>query len=288
MYLPIIEGLLVALLFGVSDYFAGKSSKAVGQYSTTIYVLLFSTVILLIALLFTGINTMLSAEVIGIAVLFSFIFFMAQLFAFKAFRYGNLSITAPIVGTYPVVTVIGAVFLLGAFLSPQEIVSIALIILGVILVSTKFSDFRTKNKITVAGVGSALISLVFFGIFAIYLGVYAAIIGFTLIIFISRALGAGIGFITGYATKQDLSFPSKKYVYPLAIAGVTDAFAALTFSYGTSVKSANLPIIAALAGIAGGVTVLCAFVLLKERPEKNQWLGIILVMIGVAVLSYFS
>ena len=54
------------------------------------------------------------------------------------------------------------------------------------------------------------------------------------------------------------------------------------------VKSSDLPIVAALSGFAGGVTVILALLLLKEKPEKNQLLGMALAVVGVVVLSYFS
>ncbi len=287
-YLPIIAGILVALFYGVSDYLAGRSSKAVGEYRTTIYVLLFSSIILALALLYTGITAQLTSSLMVIVILFSVVFFVAQLLVFRAFRYGDLSVTAPIVGSSPIITVAGAVLILGDILSASEAAAIALIIVGIILVSTKASAFRTKKKIVAAGVSSAVLSMLFFGAFYIYLGAYDAAVGYTLLVFMSRVMGPVVGFAFGCATKQNLSFPQKKYATKIVIAGATDAVAVLVYAYSIFVNSAGLPIVAALAGFAGGVTVICAFAFLKERPEKNQWLGIILAIIGVVVLSYFS
>ncbi|MDE1762409.1 MAG: EamA family transporter [Candidatus Micrarchaeota archaeon] len=60
------------------------------------------------------------------------------------------------------------------------------------------------------------------------------------------------------------------------------------YAYGIFAKTSSLPIIAAVAAFAGGVTVICALAILKERPEKNQLIGIVLAIAGIVVLSYLS
>ncbi len=288
MYLPILAGLVAALFWGLSDYLITKPTRALGQYRTTAYAMLFSTIVLLPFLLLTGINLHISPLVLLLAILSSIGAFVGFFFAYRAYKIGDLSITAPIVGSYPAIIVLGSVLILGDKLTLVEIASIITIIVGIILVSTRLSSFKHKRKLVVAGVGSALIAMLFLGTPGIFAGAYTVIIGFVLLSLMWRSITSASGFITGHFAKQDMRLPAKRYLLPIIGAGVTDAFAVLAFLYAVQVKSSTLPIISAISGFAGAVTVICAFILLKERPEKNQWLGITLAVIGVIALSYFA
>lgn len=287
--LPILIGLFAALCWGTSDYLVSKPTRKIGQYLATAYMMLFSTITLIPALIYTGINFHIDAFILFIAFLSSIIVFLGFFFAYRAFRYGNLSITAPIVGAYPAITVTASVLLLGNALSNTEIFSIIILILGIILTSMKLSAFKTKKGVIAVGVGSALIAMIFLGMPGVMVNPYIAIIGFASVSIMWRGVSSGLGFLTGFIAKQKFSLSLlKQFIIPLIFAGVTDALAILAFLYGMSIGSSNLPIISSLAGFAGGVTVILALIMLKERPEKNQWLGILLVIIGAVILSYFS
>ena len=288
MYLAIISGLLAALAWGVSDYFITGPTRVLGQYRTTAYAMLFSTLVLIPFLLYTGINFDISPMVLLFAVLASIGAFLGFFFAYRSFKHGDLSITAPIVGSYPAIIVIGSVLILGDSLTLIEIISIVVIIIGIILLSTKLSVLKSKRRFVAAGVGSAVAGMFFLGTPMLFAGAYIAVIGFVVLSIMFRGISSASGFVTGIAAKQDMRLPGRRYILPVIAAGATDAVGVLIFLYGVQIKSSNLPIISALAGLAGAVTVVCALILLKERPEKNQWLGIALALIGVVVLSYFS
>ena len=286
--LPILAGIVAAFGWGLSDYIAGGISRKIGQYKSAVYVLLFSAIVLVFVFIFTGISTQASLFILFLAVLSAIPAFLGYFFAYKAFAKGDFSITAPIIGCYPAVIVIGSVFLLGDKLSALEIVAIATILLGIILLSTKFSDLKSKKKLIAAGVGSAILAMIFLGTPGIFSGAYTAIIGFVLLSLIWRAFGAMFGFGLGRLLKQDVSFPKMKYVGLIAVAGILDAIGVIAFLYGVAVDSATLPIIASLAGLTGAVTVGCALILLKEKPEFNQWIGILLAIAGVVLIAYIS
>lgn len=288
-YLPITAGLVAALCWGSSDYLATKASREIGQTRTTAYIMLFSTLTLIPALLYTGISAGISASAFFFAFLSSVAAFLGIFFAYRAFRYGNLSITAPVVSAYPAVMIVGAVLILGDVVSKVEIASIAAIILGIVLLSTKFSALKQKSEFLAAGVGSAVVSTIFIGLQGVVAGAYAAIIGYALLSIMWRSASSGLGFLTGCLTKQELGMPLEKQIsLPIVAAGVTDAIGVIAFMYALFVRGSTLPIVAALSGFAGGVTVIWALVLLKERPERNQWIGILLAISGVVALSYFS
>lgn len=287
-YLPVLAGIFAALCWGGSDYLAGTVSKKIGQYRTTAYVTLFSTLTLLPVLLYTGISPHIGMPVLLLAVLSSVGGFLGFFFAFRAFTYGDLSITAPIFGAYPMVTVIGAVLILGDRLSNPRLFSIITVIFGVVLISTKLSALRRRHKLIAAGVGSAIIAMMSFGLIGVFAGAYVAVVGYVLLSIMWRGTSSALSFAAGRLMKQDLRLLQKKFLLIMIVAGVADALGILVFLYAVSVQSASLPIVATLSGLAGAVPVVLAVMLLKERPEANQWLGILLAIAGVVALSYFS
>ena len=119
----------------------------------------------------------------------------------------------------------GAVFILGDVLSGIQIASIATIIIGVILLSTKFSAFTTRKKLVAAGVGSVALSMLFLGCRGIFAGAYTAIVGFALLSIMWRNVSSGLGFVTALITGDGIGLPARKQiVLPLVAAGITDAF----------------------------------------------------------------
>jgi drug/metabolite transporter (DMT)-like permease len=59
------------------------------------------------------------------------------------------------------------------------------------------------------------------------------------------------------------------------------------FDFGVTSGGASIPIVSSLAGMAGAVEAGYATVLLREKLERNQALGIILLLVGVFSLLYF-
>ncbi|MCL4379746.1 MAG: EamA family transporter [Candidatus Marsarchaeota archaeon] len=285
--LPIVAGLVAMLCWGTTDYLAAKASRKIGHQRTTVYLLLTSSLVLLIPVAFFLSYSNVTITDILLAVITGGVFaFFANFFTFRAFRYGDVSVNAPMVNSYPIIQVIGAIFFLGVVVSNLELVAITAIIIGIILVSTKFSAFKTKKRILAAGVISAIVAMVFTGTPVLFSSLYIAALGFALTNLTWRGIGMVFGFAYGYATKQSLAVPEKRYLPYVIGAGALDAIAATAFLYAFFLKTANLPVISALAGFSGGVTVILALVFLKERPELNQWIGIILVVGGAVLLSY--
>jgi drug/metabolite transporter (DMT)-like permease len=56
-------------------------------------------------------------------------------------------------------------------------------------------------------------------------------------------------------------------------------------SYGLGLAGAYVAIVAVLSSLFSAVTVLLAWVVLRERLALNQWLGVLLILVGVALVS---
>ncbi|MBV9866429.1 MAG: DMT family transporter [Abitibacteriaceae bacterium] len=80
----------------------------------------------------------------------------------------------------------------------------------------------------------------------------------------------------------------KSYVvWLLALSvAVVDTTAWLAFNAGIS--TAFTTIVTALASLFSVVTILLAWLLLRERLAKNQWIGVLIILIGVLIVSVYG
>lgn len=292
-YLPVLLGLATALCWGTSDYLSRKQSEKTGHYNTVVYVHLMNVIILL--LLIPVLNPSLSVTPAAAAVLVGSgaLNFLAFIYLYRAFYRGVVSVVAPVAYTYPVVTTVFSVLLLGSALAPVRAISISSIIAGVVLVSTRFSELRgyvRGNGLPnlTAGVGSALASSVFFGIVYVGVGYATPVVGFVLPVLFLRGVGTIIGFLAAPAFKEKIRPLRVSFSTTILAMGVLETAGFLAFNYGLSLGVDSLPVVAALSGMGGAVAASYALFFLNERLEANQILGVLLSIAGVFALLYLE
>lgn len=288
-----VAGLATALCWGTADFLSRRQSEKVGSYKTVVYTQLV-TLIVLVALV-PVLSPSLSfptLPVLALIVAGSFNF-VAFIFLYKAFHLGVVSVVAPVAYTYPAVTTVLSIAILGALVNSTQALAISGIIMGVILLSTKFSALwaslnRKGRPNMTAGVGSAIGSSFFFG--AVYVGVgYAApAVSFVLPALVLRAVASGAGFLLAPVLHKEIGPSRLVFSNTVLVMGVLEAAGFLSFTYGISVPGGSLPIVAALSGMGGAVAAGYGLALLRERLELNQMAGVLLSLLGVFALLYFG
>lgn len=289
----ILLGLTAALCWGTADYLSRRQSEKVGSYKAVVYSHLATLLVLLalVPILTPSLSVPPNASLALLAA--GLVNFMAFIFLYRAFHRGVVSVVAPVAYTYPAVTAVLSVLILGTVIASTRVLAISGIILGVVLLSTRFSelkkylDGRGAPNIT-AGVGSAIGSSFFFG--AVYIGVgYAApLVSFVLPALFLRAVGAGAGFALAPLLRQDVRPSRSAFSNTIIAMGVLEAAGFLTFIYGITGGGGSLPVVTALSGMGGAVAATYAMVFLRERLERNQVVGIFLSLAGVFTLLYLG
>ncbi len=293
VYASIATGLAAALCWGTADYLSRSQSEKVGYYRTIIYSHLITllTVLLLVPVISPGLAF--PAYPVLILVGAGIVNFGAFVFLYQAFHRGVVSVVAPVVYTYPAVTAVLAVALLGASLSLLQVVALAGIIAGVILLSTRFSELRAYLRGTGApsmtkGVGLAIGGSACFGTVYVGIGYAATSVSYVLPVIILRIVAISAGFLLAPVLRQE-SRPSRLVFSRTMVAmGVLEAFGFLAFTYGIASAGSALPVVTALSGMGGAVAASYGLAFLKERLETNQMLGVFLSLAGVFVLLYLG
>jgi drug/metabolite transporter (DMT)-like permease len=289
----ILLGLVTAFCWGSSDYLSRYQSERVGHYNTVVYALFTNLIVLFlifplirppVAVVLTPVLLMVGAGALN---------FFGFLFLYRAFHRGVVSVVAPVAYTYPAVTTVLSILLLGSALVAPEAVAIACVILGVVLISTRFSELRgyfrgERLPSVVEGVEWAVVASVSFGVVYVSVGYATPFLGYFLPVVVIRAVGAAIGFVTAPAFGVKV-WPSKaSFSSIIFVMATLEAIGLLSFNYGLTFGPNAIPVIAALSGMGGAVAASYALVLLKERLERNQVIGAALAIAGVFTLLFIA
>jgi drug/metabolite transporter (DMT)-like permease len=292
-YLPILLGLATAICWGSSDYLSRRQSEKVGNYRTVVYshVTTLFFLVVIVSLLQPAV-TVVQFPVFILAVI-GLVNFLAFIFLYRAFHKGIVSVVAPVAYTYPAWTAVLSVLILGTSLSQTTALGISAVIVGIVLLSTRFSELRLRAKEgsmlkLTAGLWQALLASFFFGLVYVGVGYATPVVGYALPPVLMRTVATLAGFGLAPILGQSIR-PTRESLSNTVVAmGLLEAIGFISFNYGISLGTDSLPVVAALSGMGGAVAVLYAIYFLRERLERNQLLGIVISFIGVFTLLYLG
>jgi drug/metabolite transporter (DMT)-like permease len=287
----IVLGLALAFCFGTSDFLSKGLTGKVGFYRTTVYTLATSGALVTVPLLFLGVPRLPSLLGAAVLALISLSTFVAFLFMYRGYQKGHLSVVSPIVNSFPIFSVLFAVFVLKIDLSYEVLLGLVGVILGILLVSTDLSALGSSSgRRLTPGVPEAMLAAFFFAVGFTSLGYAEETVGYLLPVVAARLGAASVGLVAGLALKQDLKPVSGKPVLRLLAMGTLEAGGLLAFTLALFYSSGLvvLPITTTLAGMGVVFTVGYAMVLMRERVGPNYAVGILILIASVATLLYFT
>lgn len=280
-------GLLTAFCLASSDLLSRGASKVQGPYATAVHQMLIGTVLLVVIGVILSPAISLTPYSVALMVSAAVLNFVAVAFLYRGLHKGSVSIVAPIVYSYPAVTLVLSILLLSVSISALQIAALIGIIAGVVLVSTRFSDLRVRKPVA-SGVYPALLAAILSGLAYLALGASVRAAGPFLPTLFLRGVGALSGFFIAPIAGQSVRVT--RYAFSsriLAVASLAVA-AFLAFNAAVSLDSNSLPIVTALSGIGGAFEAAYAILFIRERLVLNQMAGILLLVACVFALLYFS
>lgn len=294
----ILLGLAAAICWGAADFFARYATRLVGTYRTLLFMQFLGFVGLSIYLLLSGTWRHLFFNVGWQTWLWTllaiFLNIVSSLALYRAFEVGVITIVSPIAASYAALTVLLAV-LTGEVISRTHGIGIAASLLGVVLAATPITwklGMRTLVKATKAprtsrfggGIGLAILASVGYGIaFWLFGFRVTPVLGGILPVWLVRLITPCVLAIFAPITRQSIRIPHGRVWWYIAGVGILDttAFVAATVGYTT----AQVSIVSVLASLFSAVTVLLAWIFLRERLQWNQWLGVGIIFIGVTLVN---
>jgi uncharacterized membrane protein len=291
--LEIVLGLTAAISWGLADFCARFASRRIGAFRALFFMQIVGFVAVTARLASTGGIAAQSAgwKPWAVAAFAGVLSTLGSLALYYAFQIGVMSVVAPISSSYPAITVVLA-FLSGERLKPLRAVGLGVTIIGVILAATSFASNASSSSAAEHGAHPHVSKGVIWAVLAaILFGVMFWFIGFHVVPLTGSAFSvwmirlstiATLGLIAAPAG-QSLSVPRGSVWWLVAAIGVTDTIAYLANNAGLA--TGQVSVVSVLASLYGAVTVVLAWVVLRERLERSQWLGILLIFAGIVLVS---
>jgi drug/metabolite transporter (DMT)-like permease len=291
MAMSIILGLSAAVCWGVTDFLARYASRELGAYRSLFFMQAFGLGLLSLVWLGLDRDMVLHAtraawawDVVG-GVLST----AAVLALYRSFETGKLAVVAPISAGYPALTALLAIAS-GEQVTAGRWAGIALVLAGVSLTVGAAGSAELGLEAGAAaqdpraGVGWALAAAAGFGVMFWLLGFHVVpeLGGFMSVWVLRLVATLGLG-VAAWPARQSLRIPRRGMVWMLVAMGALDVGAYLSNNFGMEFR--HISIVTVIASLYAAVTVLLAAVVLRERLNCKQWIGVALIFAGVVILS---
>jgi drug/metabolite transporter (DMT)-like permease len=297
MTVGILLGLLTATCWGIGDLCV----RAAGRTTSAFTALAASQLIALPALLLVGWPSGQirlagqSWQIITLTAAISLVNLLGGWLLYRAFTHGTISILSPIVSAFAVVTAALA-FLSGERLAVAPLLGIVLAIAGVVVASisrpAKPTVIASGHRHSVmTGVPEAIGAMLSFGVgyWALKLVVPSlgglttvlvgrmvsfVVVGALALLLVARSggLGAGLG---GFRQRRLWAFMVPSVLLDLVA----------NIAYNAGITVAPTSIVVTISSLFSAVTVVLAWIFLRERLALWQWAGVVGILTGIALVS---
>lgn len=281
----VLGGVLAALAWGSADFIARFTGGAVGHVNALFGMLTAS------ALVLTGVVLVMGLPIGGarggwwLLLLAGAGLTLATLLLYQGLVRGPVTIVAPIAGTFPAFNILLALAL-GVRPGPLEWLAMGAVMAGVVVVARSARHFelrgdysRMQLRVTV------IISLLAALMFAVTVAAgqeAGALYGDVQAVFLARWISLACCALLLMARREAPRIPLPWWP-ALAAQGVLDGTALVAVVAGS--EGAGSAVTAVLASSFSAVTVVLARIFMREVMSGAQWLGIGLILFGVATLS---
>lgn len=278
--LSLTLGMIAAFAWGIHDICVRYVSQRGGILPALATVMVVGLVFLLPITAGFGDWPAMGARSYGLSILSGLLYLIGAIGLYNAFSIGPVRLVAPIMGAYPILS-IGWAALMGQTVNWDQWIAVGAVILGVAIVSV-LSDQEESGGSQRAAIGWSLLGAVGFALtFAV--GHIATQAGSELpVVFVTR-LAAATGAVVLLLASKGAKLPERSAWPLLALMGLLDAIA-----LGIVIASGNLyrPEFAAVAASTFGmITIILAWLFLKERMTTPQWIGVAISFAGIGYLA---
>lgn len=284
--LAILIGLFAATCWSAHDLFARKFAAAIGSYRMAMATMLVGALLLSGFVLWSGSILTASNATFRLLLILGVIYGIAVSSLFKAFSYAPVSIVGPFTAGYPALIVLWGLYT-GLAPSLAQYGAVGLILAGAVVVGQTGPDDGGLRSVA----KGKILPMIAFCVLAV--GCFAAAV----------VLGQTISTQLGELETTSLSrLPAALFLVPFAFTERPEVHKIGKAAWGGIAIMASLDVAAVAAinymgrlpgkefgamGISayGAISVLFAMLFLKEKVTTWQWLGIAMIVCGVAVLG---
>ncbi len=297
--MTIILGLAAAIFWGAADFLARYSTRIIGTYRTLLFMQFFGLIGLSMYLAFSGDFGRLAQEVYwqawSWALLAALLNVVSSLALYRAFEVGILAIVSPIAASSAALAVIFAL-MSGETISLPHGIGIIIALFGVALAATAFSSTKGMQDVKITevasrhkgllprGVAWALAASLGYGIIFWILGFRVTpVLGGIAPVWLIRLITLSTLAVFAVPLKQNIRVPRGSVWWFIAGAGILDTAAYVSFTIGLT--GGQVAIIGVIASLFSAVTVLLAWIFIREKLQWSQWLGVGIIFVAIVLVN---
>jgi drug/metabolite transporter (DMT)-like permease len=304
--LGVFLGITGAICWGMADFAARFSSRRVGAFRTLFFMQFFGFLALSVFVKLTG-----GFSGVGpgwrpweLSVFAGVINVFASLSLYHSFEIGVMTIVAPVSSCYPALTAVLA-FASGERIGPLRGAGLAITLAGVVFAAMSFSPLSSAGAGTDAGVvaanspaekagrgqiqlskgvGWAILAAMGFGFLFWFLGFHVVpAVGSGVSVWVMRLTAIVALLFVSFPARQTVRMPHGGVWWLLAAVGFMDTAAFVVNN--SALRIGPVSVVSVLASLYGAVTVLLSWIFLREKLARSQWLGVLLIFVGIVFVS---
>ena len=274
-------GLLAAVAWGIHDFSVRVASREQPIMTALLSVLFFGMLFQILLIVGTGELAALPPDAVRLSIVTGVCFLIAGISLYVAFKRGPVKLVAPIIGGYPVISLMLA-SLGGTVPHVTQWVAVLVIVAGISFVAISAHDDDQVDFAIVPTMAIALLAAVSFALTFELGQTAAAFADERLTIAITRLVALGLLLIAMLAMRKRI-LPDVKTVLLLAFMGLMDTVALFFVLSAGGMDNAHFA--SASSSVFGLVTVLLSWLFLREKLTVLQWGGVAMAFGGIAYLA---
>ncbi len=279
----VLFGVFVLVAYGVQDFLIAIVSRKIGVLRSSIWLLLTQLVFLVVLAPFLYVQINVTSTIIIIAVLTGLLWVLGLILFTKSLIEGNISVVVTITSAWGAVTAILALILFKEVLSTMQALDISMVVLGTVLLSFDLNSFlRGKKRTRAVGMSYALPTMLIYGAVFFLTSLMAKLAGWFDAAFFITIPAVFFMFVYGFAINDGINV-NRVQIPVLVLIGCLGLIGFFSYNLGTQYNYTS--IVAPISAASPLITVLLASVIVKEKLSGNQFLGIALVIVGLALLA---
>jgi len=292
LLIAILAGLGGMFGWGLADFFAKKTIDKIGDTVTLAWGHIFGTLALLIIVLFqyfgtdqsinipNGINTWL------LLILFGALQAVVYLLLYKGFGQGQVGILSPVFASFSGITALLSIVFFGETVTGPLLAGLAILFLGIILVSVDLSALRSRDFSFshIPGFKVVAISTLLAAFWTLFWDTFLGGGDWLMYTFLMYTFMTVFILIFTRLRRIDLHFSDASVWKFLIFIGLFEVGAYLAISLGYSLTP-HTSIIALLSGAFSLPVIILARIFLKEKISRIQTIGSMVIVVGIIFLS---
>ena len=264
--------------WGVADFLGGLKSRQLSVFSVLMVSSFFGLGAILVIVLIRGVAPP-ESPVLLLAVVGGGAGLAAMFLLYRGLSIGSMAIVAPISATGVILPVVVSLAT-GDNPTLLQKLGMTVAIAGAVFASLEKTDNGNGRRLA-TGVGLAIGSAIAAGIFFVVMGQASEVDPYWAAFLMRFSYFAFLIII--FVLKRPSIRTGKVHMPAIILLGICDALAG--FAYALATTQGMLGLVAVVGALYPAVTVLLSMLILHERPQPVQFIGVVLAVGGITFIS---